>query len=263
MDKKRIDEKRAIGLLRQALSETPRLKELRYDNQEFTLWFDKVRDIIQAGLDGNDRQRFPSSRQVTITTSGKLPSDDDFQKLHLFMLERCETALQSIIQKYEMVGLEAEPPIAAESPSRTAEVPDYPFDKMQFHPRVITASKSLFESGHYAQAILEAFKAVNNFVKGKTKLSLDGKDLMAQVFRRENPVIQLNKLKSGSDGNEQEGFKFLFMGAMVGIRNPKAHDTVVQTDPYRTLEYLGFASLLLRRAEEGKVKRPRKDVRTI
>jgi len=106
MDKKRIDEKRAIGLLRQALSEIPHLKELRYDNQEFTLWFDKVRDIIQAGLDENDRQRFPSSRQVSITTSGDLPSDDDFQKLHLFMLERCETALQSIIQKYEIIEMD-------------------------------------------------------------------------------------------------------------------------------------------------------------
>ena len=106
MDKKRIDEKRAIGLLRQALSEIPHLKELRYDNQEFTLWFDKVRDIIQAGLDENDRQRFPSSRKVTITTGGDLPSDDDFQKLHLFMVERCETALQSIIQKYEIIDMD-------------------------------------------------------------------------------------------------------------------------------------------------------------
>ena len=116
MDKKRIDEKRAIELLKEALSEIPHLKELRYDNQEFILWFDKVRDIIQVGLDENDRQRFPSSRKVTITTSGDLPSDDDFQRLHLIMLERYETVLQSIIQKYEMVGLEGEPAIAAEPP---------------------------------------------------------------------------------------------------------------------------------------------------
>jgi hypothetical protein len=107
MDKKRIDEKRAIELLKQALSETPHLKELRYDNQEFILWFDRVQDIIQAGLDENDRQRFPSSRKVTITTSGNLPSDDDFQRYHLIMLNHCETALKSIIQKYETLAKEA------------------------------------------------------------------------------------------------------------------------------------------------------------
>jgi len=103
MHKKRIDEKRAIGLLRQALNEIPHLKELRYANQEFTLWFDKVRDIIQAGLDENDRQRFPSSLKVTITTGGNLPSDDEFQKLYLIQLQSCETALQSIVQKYEIL----------------------------------------------------------------------------------------------------------------------------------------------------------------
>ena len=114
MVRKQLDEGRAIELLKEALSEIPHLKELRYDNQEFILWFDKVRDIIQAGLDKDDRQRFPSSRKVTITTSGDLPSDDDFQRYHLIMLELCETALQSIIQKYELLGKEAIHPAVVE-----------------------------------------------------------------------------------------------------------------------------------------------------
>ena len=116
MGKKQLGEGKAIELLKQASSEIPHLKELRYDNQEFKLWFDKVRDIIQAGLDETDRQRFPSSRKVTITTSGPLPSDDEFQELYLIQLQVCETALQSIIQKYEIVGLKGEPPTAAEPP---------------------------------------------------------------------------------------------------------------------------------------------------
>jgi uncharacterized protein (TIGR02391 family) len=263
MDKKRIDQKRAIELLKEALSEIPHLKELRYDNQEFILWFDKVRDVIQAGLDENDQQRFPSSRKVTITTSGPLPSDDAFQRLHLFNLDNYETALRSIIQKYEVVGLEGEPAIAAEPPSRTAKVPNYLFGKMQFHPGVIAASKSLFESGHYAQAIFEAFKAVNNFIKQKTGLDLDGKQLMAKAFDEKGPVIRLNELKTQSDRDEQEGFKFLFMGAIVGIRNPKAHENIIQNNPYIALQLIGFASLLMKKAEEGKVKRPRKNVQNI
>lgn len=122
---------------------------------------------------------------------------------------------------------------------------------MQLHPKVVEVSKSLFETGHYSQAIFEAFKVVNNSVKEKTGLGLDGKDLMAKVFREEDPVIKLNELKTQSDKDEQEGFMFLYMGAMVGIRNPKAHETVIQKDPYKTLEYLALASLLMRRVEEG------------
>jgi uncharacterized protein (TIGR02391 family) len=123
------------------------------------------------------------------------------------------------------------------------------FDRMKFHTKIIEASGSLFKDGHYAPAILEAFKAVNNFVKQKTGKSLDGKALMSEVFSERNPYIKLNDLKTQSDLDEQEGFKFLYMGAMVGIRNPKAHDMVQQKDPYKTLEYLAFASLLIKRID--------------
>jgi len=71
-------------------------------------------------------------------------------------------------------------------------------------------------------------------------------------------INMVNKGVTQSDKDEQEGFKFLFMGAMVGIRNPKAHDNVVQIDPYRTLEYLSFASLLMRKIEKGEITRHQK-----
>jgi hypothetical protein len=35
--------------------------------------------------------------------------------------------------------------------------------------------------------------------------------------------------------------KFLFMGAMLGICDPRAHDDIQQDDPQRALEYLAFA----------------------
>ena len=128
-----------------------------------------------------------------------------------------------------------------------ADSPVRLFDRLGFHSKVVEASRSLFESRHYASAILEAFKAVNSAVKDKSGLALDGKNLMAQAFSEANPRIILNELKTQSDRDEQEGFRFLFMGALQGIRNPKAHDIVQQEDPYLTLEYLGFASLLMKK----------------
>jgi len=132
--------------------------------------------------------------------------------------------------------------------------PNTLLELLKFHPRIKEASERLFKNSHYAQAILEAFKTVNNFVKEKSgKQEWDGKNLMAKVFRKENPIIRFNKLKTISDKDEQEGFMFLFMGAMVGIRNPKAHDNIIQTDPYKTLEYLSFASLLAKKVEESEL----------
>ena len=177
-------------------------------------------------------------------------------------LSRCVDATNEAIGKLESDikrGIrDKQGNVIAKPPVDKAGLPIYLFDKMQLHPKVIAVSKSLFETGHYAQAIFEAFKAVNNFVKEKTGSSLDGKDLMSKVFNEDTPVIKLNELLNQSDRDEQEGFRFLFMGAMVGIRNPKAHDNIVQADPYRTLEYLSFASLLMKRIEEGKVVRLQK-----
>jgi Protein of unknown function (Hypoth_ymh) len=47
------------------------------------------------------------------------------------------------------------------------------------------------------------------------------------------------------------------MGAMQGIRNPKAHDAMPDLPPDRALEYLAMASLLMRRLEEGTTRRRR------
>ena len=119
------------------------------------------------------------------------------------------------------------------------------FDSMKLHPEVIETSRKLFKDEHYRDAIYRAFVEVNNFVKRKAKSQLDGRKLMSEVFRLEKPIIKLNPLATQSDRDEQEGFMFLYMGAMEGIRNPKAHENIIQNDPYKALKYLGLASLLI------------------
>jgi uncharacterized protein (TIGR02391 family) len=127
------------------------------------------------------------------------------------------------------------------------------YELSSLHPRIREVSEQLFIDGHYGSAIFEAYKTVNNVVKEKSGMKdLDGEGLMSTVFSLKNPILRLNDLQETSDRDEQRGFMFLFMGAWTGIRNPKGHDVVNQKDPIRTLEYLAFASLLVRRAEESK-----------
>ncbi len=242
-----MNEKEAIQFLIHALEEIPRLRELPHDNEDFKLWESKVMAVLQKALDEDDFITFAEAFPRSIPMRG-LATQESLHDHYQHKITLRETALKKILQQYEIFGIEEEPAPAGE-PTDIDELPIHLFDKMQFHPDIVIASKSLFESGHYAQAVLEAFKAVNNCVKEMTGLPLDGKALMSKAFSEQKPLIKLNKLSTQSERDEQEGFKFLFMGAMVGIRNPLAHEARPITEPHRALEYLGLASLLMGKIE--------------
>lgn len=136
-----------------------------------------------------------------------------------------------------------------EAPARVAPVRRLTLEHL--HPEIVDASGELFADGHYSSAILEAFKRVELRVRKQSGIRSSGQDLMARAFAGEPPPIDIRVEEGQSGADEQEGFRFLFMGAVRGIRNPKAHEAISQVDPQRTLEYLGFASILLRRLDDA------------
>lgn len=74
---------------------------------------------------------------------------------------------------------------------------------------------------------------------------------MARAFDESGPLIDMSVETGRSGQDEQRGFKFLFMGSMSGIRNPKGHELVKQDDPQRAIEYLAFTSMLMRRLDDS------------
>lgn len=117
------------------------------------------------------------------------------------------------------------------------------------HPEVIAAASDLFTDGHYSQAIFEAFKALEGRVRTQSGLDLSGRDLMAKAFGPSGPInVAVEQGQSGKD--EQEGFRLIFMGLVQGIRNPKGHELIKQSDAQRALEYLAIASVLFRRLDD-------------
>jgi uncharacterized protein (TIGR02391 family) len=121
------------------------------------------------------------------------------------------------------------------------------------HPTIREVSQRPFEAGETAAAVLEAFKAVNNRVKERSSSDADGQPLMARVFRPGDPVLRI-----ANEGNEtgqsiQAGYHHLFMGAMLGIRNPHAHEHFPGLDENEALEQLGFASMLMRRLDGARL----------
>lgn len=111
---------------------------------------------------------------------------------------------------------------------------------------------------HMEVAIFEAFKAVNNRVKEITGLNADGADLMARAFgdeRDPNPPIRLADVSKESGRNIQSGFRFIFMGAVRGIRNPDAHELFEPVSEEEAFEELSLASMLMRRLDDASVAR--------
>jgi uncharacterized protein (TIGR02391 family) len=133
------------------------------------------------------------------------------------------------------------------------------FDKIVTFEPLRAASRRLFANAHYARAVEEAFKCLNNVVKEKSGLDeLDGDALMRQAFSANNPAMKLNRLRSTSEKNEQRGYMDLYAGAMTGIRNPRAHEDRLEDTPESALEMLTFANHLMRKLESSRRSRIQK-----
>lgn len=118
------------------------------------------------------------------------------------------------------------------------------FADLDLHPEIERASAQLYRDGHYANAIEDACKLLDAMVKMRSGIhDLSGTDLMQNVFSRNNPVLRFNSLESESDKSEQQGMMFLYAGAMLAFRNPRAHN-IIEDDPLKAMEYIGFLSLL-------------------
>lgn len=126
-------------------------------------------------------------------------------------------------------GLDGEPPRHPPKVSAADHSTTTPFEVrrvQRLHPIIQQTSGALLRDGHAGAAVFEAYKAVEVRVKailGERRRS--GRDLMAHAFKPPDPPISFNRAETQSDLDEQEGLQLIYMGAMQGIRNPKAHES--------------------------------------
>jgi len=147
-------------------------------------------------------------------------------------------------------------PAGANNTNETSKVPESGaaptpaaiFTSRGFHEEV-ERTKKLFVGGHYSDAIRKAFVRVNNRVKKMAGLvSKDGQALMGAAFKDTNPPLQMTALSIVSEQDEHDGMRFMMMGAMAAMRNPRSHEDSWEPDhdPVAVLEALAYASILHR-----------------
>ena len=126
------------------------------------------------------------------------------------------------------------------------------FGVLDIHPEIKRAVSELFRDGYYANAVEDACKVLDGLVKIRSGNSdLSGTKLMQHVFSPDKPALKFNNLASDTDKSEQQGMMFLYSGAMLALRNPRAHE-IVEDDPEKALEYIAFLSLLAKSLDKAK-----------
>jgi len=125
------------------------------------------------------------------------------------------------------------------------------YSGLDLHPAIATVSNDLYKNGHYAQAVEAAAKEIERLVKEKSGMpDKYGSSLMQHVFSSNSPKLKFNSLSSQSDKDEQQGFMYLYTGAVMAIRNPRAHENRIDA-PEEALEYIAFISLLAKRLDKA------------
>lgn len=130
----------------------------------------------------------------------------------------------------------------------------HPFDLRNVHPKLPNNIRQLFDDGHYSQSTFEAFKFLDKEIQRHSSNSESGYKLMMKVFGGSPPVLALNKLSNQSEIDEQDGYKFIFAGGMLGIRNPRGQEYIINDNIDVCLDHLSFVSMLLRKLNDAGYK---------
>lgn len=119
------------------------------------------------------------------------------------------------------------------------------------HP-AMSGAVSMLEGGRMVEAICEALRLVEERVESLVPNEDSGHVLMESVFGSTPPKLNITTTTGGqAAADEREGFRHLFVGAMLGLRGPHAAGAAVPAGSDEALEYLAVASMLMRRLDRA------------
>ncbi|WP_201788868.1 TIGR02391 family protein [Amycolatopsis orientalis] len=133
---------------------------------------------------------------------------------------------------------------------------------VELHPWVWSGARSLWQSGHYREAVEGAIRKLNAETQNKVgRRDVSETDLFKQAFSMDDPKAgktRLRRMKDhGSDTYKsvQRGAMNLAEGVFAGIRNPLSHEVDQELSEQEALEYLAALSVLARWVDAATVER--------
>lgn len=123
----------------------------------------------------------------------------------------------------------------------------------ELHPWIWSGASSLWQSGHYREAVEGAIRKLNAETQNKVgRRDLSETKLFQESFSTNAPAVgkaRLRRMKDdGSDTYKsvQRGAMTFAEGVFAGIRNPLSHEAEQELSEQEALEYLAALSVLAR-----------------
>ncbi len=131
----------------------------------------------------------------------------------------------------------------------------------RLHPWVWGGAKSLWQSGHYREAVEGAIKKLNAETQNKVgRRDVSETDLFKQAFTLDAPTAGKTRLRrirpeaSDTYKSIQRGAMTFAEGVFAGIRNPLSHEADQELSEQEALEYLAALSVLARWVDASDVE---------
>ncbi len=219
--------------------------KIRFDDAQVDIAESNIRNSVLE-IFGENSPEHREHGYIPIWEGGHFINEPDHESQQKFVagIPRTITILNGLISRLE----EKREDLVGTSPQVGS--PDFWGD---IHPKIVAVAKVRYESNHFADAVEAALKEINStmkdIVKRKTGNEFDGASLMRTALSPKAPIICLDDLSTDTGRNIQEGYMEIFAGAMIGIRNPKAHENLNITEN-RAKHFLYLASLLMHKIDE-------------
>ncbi|MES2409433.1 MAG: TIGR02391 family protein [Patescibacteria group bacterium] len=144
---------------------------------------------------------------------------------------------------------ELELPVTRPNITPPPQVIQQVLERIGLHPSLLPHVLSLFKEGHINEAVRKSGEILEAFVtRSSGERGRYGRDLMATVFNKDNPIIDISMYHESEISNpmdEKEGFMFVAMGTMQWCKNIVGHGDVKQLPPHEGASRIILVSHLL------------------
>jgi uncharacterized protein (TIGR02391 family) len=188
--------------------------------------------------------RAAHSTMISLMQSGRINNEAQFEKAAIF-LAKIEDILS--LDKVNLQEIDDQQEKEIRSSKKLYFLAEL------LHPWIVEHAFEQYRSGHFRDAVLNAFIALGNLIRDKTGIQLDGAALATQALSVKEPRIILSELESESGRNEQIGFMHIIQGSFIGIRNPLVHSIHHDLTEDKAAQYLVLASLLAQKITDASV----------
>jgi len=134
----------------------------------------------------------------------------------------------------------------------------------QLHPWIWEGARSLWNSGHFREAVSAAVRKINAETQNKIeRRDISETDLFKQAFSPDpaqegkSRLRRMNPDSSKTYQSVQRGAWSFAEGIFAGIRNPLSHEAENELSEHEALEYLAALSVLARWVDQSTVEKAR------